>query len=165
MRYFSIAMVGAAVAFSQIALAADMPVKAPRYAPTPALYSWTGFYIGGNVGYSWGNADTDFNAAPVTVATTAGPFTIPGFIGTEAVKPTGFIGGGQIGYNWQLVQNWVAGVEADIQGSGEKTRNSFDVASTYVNPFGGPLGTAVATTAYEAKISWFGTVRGRLGYS
>ena len=34
------------------ALAADMPLKAPpMIAPAPA-WSWTGFYIGGNVGYT-----------------------------------------------------------------------------------------------------------------
>ena len=45
--------------------AADMPVKA-RVAPV-APYNWTGGYIGGNVGYSWGNSDT-----------TVGYFTAPG---------------------------------------------------------------------------------------
>ena len=37
------------------ALAADMPVKA-RPAPPPAVYSWTGCYGGGFVGYGWGNS-------------------------------------------------------------------------------------------------------------
>jgi outer membrane immunogenic protein len=171
MRYLSIAIVAAAsaVAFTQIASAADMPVKAPRYAPTPpaAVFSWTGFYIGGNVGYSWGNADTDFNAAPVTVTTTVGPFSIPGFVGAQSVKPEGIIGGGQIGYNWQFAPNWVAGVEADIQASGEKASNSFSNPSSFTVPGGaGPAtGAAVAMTDYGAKISWFGTVRGRIGYA
>jgi outer membrane immunogenic protein len=39
--------------------AADMAIKAP---PPPApVYSWTGFYVGGNVGYSWGNASGYLN--------------------------------------------------------------------------------------------------------
>jgi opacity protein-like surface antigen len=37
------------------AIAADIPVKAPIRAPA-ASYSWTGFYFGGNVGYSWGSS-------------------------------------------------------------------------------------------------------------
>ena len=37
------------------ALAADMPVKA-RPAPPPAVYSWTGCYGGGFVGYGWGKS-------------------------------------------------------------------------------------------------------------
>src|SRR5262245_41574954 len=40
--------------------AADLPAKAPVLkAPPPAIYNWTGFYVGGNAGYSWGRATTD----------------------------------------------------------------------------------------------------------
>lgn len=175
MRCLSIAIIAAAsaVASAQITWAADMPVKAPRYAPTPppALDSWTGFYIGGNVGYSWGNADTDFNAAPITVNIINNPpissVSLPGFVGSESVKPAGIIGGGQIGYNWQFASHWIAGVEADIQASGQKAGNDFS------NPFsfnvrggaGSSLVAGTAVTDYEAKISWFGTMRGRIGYA
>jgi hypothetical protein len=38
-------------------LAADMPLKAPPPAPT---YNWTGFYIGGNVGYGWTDPTVTF---------------------------------------------------------------------------------------------------------
>jgi outer membrane immunogenic protein len=49
------------------AFAADMAVKAPPPAPAP-VYNWTGWYVGGNVGYSWGNAHTDIagNGTSVT---------------------------------------------------------------------------------------------------
>jgi outer membrane immunogenic protein len=175
MRYLSIAIVAAAsaVAFTQIAWAADMPVKALRYAPTPppAVYSWAGFYLGGNVGYSWGNADTDFNAAPITVNIINNPpitaVGIPGFVGSESVKPAGVIGGGQIGYNWQFASNWVAGVEADIQASGEKAGNNFSNPFSFTVPggAGSALVAGAAVTDYEAKILWFGTMRGRIGYA
>jgi hypothetical protein len=74
---------------------------------TPApVYNWTGFYVGGNIGASFGRAKTDFNAAPVAVTTVAagtsipGPtLIIPGFVGSELTEPAGAIGGGQIGYN------------------------------------------------------------------
>ena len=49
-----------AVAATSMATAADM---APRYtkAPPPIVevWNWTGFYIGGNAGYSWGRGSTD----------------------------------------------------------------------------------------------------------
>ena len=49
----------AAMAASSVASAADM---APRYtkAPPPIVevWTWDKFYIGGNVGYSWGRSDT-----------------------------------------------------------------------------------------------------------
>ena len=48
------------------AMAADMPVKAPK-APPVIPYSWTGFYVGANVGYSWGRANTDFAATNLAV--------------------------------------------------------------------------------------------------
>src|SRR2546422_8996003 len=37
------------------ASAADMAVKAPVYRPAPVGDLWAGFYVGANVGYSWGD--------------------------------------------------------------------------------------------------------------
>jgi outer membrane immunogenic protein len=44
----------AALAFGGTANAADMPVKAAP-APLPALYDWSGIYVGFHSGYSWGS--------------------------------------------------------------------------------------------------------------
>ena len=45
----------AALPFGSAAQAADMPVKAlPPVAPG---VNWTGFYVGGHVGYGWGTKD------------------------------------------------------------------------------------------------------------
>ena len=61
---------------------------------------------------------------------------------------SGVIGGGQIGYNWQPVgSNWVLGLEADFQGSSQKESVT--------------VGALTAT----GKLPWFGTVRGRVGYT
>jgi hypothetical protein len=53
MRRQSIAIIAAAstVAFTQVASAADLPRKAPAYAPPPPAFSWTGFYVGAHAGY------------------------------------------------------------------------------------------------------------------
>ena len=50
------------IAFTQIALAADLPRKAPAYRPSPPVYSWTGFYIGLNAGYGWDHDGIDNTA-------------------------------------------------------------------------------------------------------
>jgi outer membrane immunogenic protein len=148
------------------AFAADMPLKAPPPAPAP-VYNWTGWYLGVNAGASFGNVNTDFNAAPVTVVTNGGTFTVPGFAGSNRVYPDGFMGGGQIGYNWQVSPIWVVGLEADFQGAVEKdSGTAYDPFSlSFVSTCCGTLPVSgAAVTDYEAKIDWFGTVRGRIGY-
>jgi outer membrane immunogenic protein len=148
--------------FATHALAADMPVKAAPPAPAPAAYNWTGWYIGVNVGASFGDVKTDF--APITLTTsTPASFSTPGVFSNREY-PDGFIGGGQIGYNWQVSPIWVVGVEADFQGALEKDHN------TLTGTFSGstvPAGFAVTGSQlldYTTKIDWFGTVRGRIGY-
>ena len=77
---------------------------------------------------------------------------------TRNGKSTGVIGGGQLGYNWQI-GSIVAGIEADIQGSGIKG-SAGPVTDTL-------LGTTTpfipSNLLSSQQVSWFGTVRGRLG--
>src|ERR1700716_244563 len=53
----------ATVALAAPALAADLPARTYTKAPVviPMVYSWTGFYIGGNAGYGWENTRTDYD--------------------------------------------------------------------------------------------------------
>lgn len=89
----------ALVAFAGAASAADMPARmATKAVPYVALYNWTGFYVGANLGYGWGRASDDLGV-------------------TSSMN--GVIVGGQIGYNWQM-NNLVVGLETDFQGSGQK---------------------------------------------
>jgi outer membrane immunogenic protein len=151
-------LLGAAVAMLGIApaLAADM---APRYtkAPPPmvaAVYSWTGFYIGGNVGYGWFDRNSTLadTGTPAFFAATIAAGALPPVYG---VNPRGAVGGGQIGYNWQAGM-WVFGVEADIQGADVKGSTTLN---TSVAPF-----VPITATATE-KLDWFGTARGRVGFA
>jgi outer membrane immunogenic protein len=103
------------------AFAADMAVKAPPSPPPAPVYSWTGWYVGGNVGYSWGDAQPNIagNGSIGVVATTiTTPFS---FADSSSTRLDGIVGGGQIGYNFQFSPRWVLGLEADIQGSGERS--------------------------------------------
>jgi outer membrane immunogenic protein len=163
------------LAASELALAADIGVKAPLPPPTP-VYNWTGFYVGGNIGVGLGTYKTDFNVAPGTfdatrVTTIVTPFsaTIPGSAFPDTLYPGGFVGGGQIGYNWQFSPLWVVGVEGDFQGTDQKEHGNptgnFSVPIMNLRT-GGLDGTLSGISAldYAAKIEWFGTARVRAGY-
>jgi outer membrane immunogenic protein len=79
--------------------APPMPARAPvAYVPAEPMFSWTGFYIGGNVGAGWGRGnvvDSVFGANYTN--------------GNSAT----FLGGGQIGGNYQF-GSFVIGAEADF---------------------------------------------------
>src|SRR4051794_37803065 len=98
MRRLSLGLVAAVctVGLAQIASAA----------PLNSAASWTGFYVGGNAGHSWGRSDTSMPFTDATSGATLNP------INTTS-KLNGLIGGVQAGYNWQT-SNWVLGLEADI---------------------------------------------------
>jgi len=144
------------------ASAADLPIytKAP---PVALVYDWTGFYIGTNLGYSWGRGSTDGNVTGTQNVTTARGAVVltsvntalPTLPLTGRADVNGFIGGGQLGYNWQR-DRWVFGLEGDIQFSNE--RGSGDVCKVA----GCPVGSTVFTRDY--KLDWFGTARGRVGF-
>ena len=148
------------IGLSQFAAAADMPVKAPAYkAPVAKAYNWTGLYVGGNIGYGWGgntggqwDSFTDLSLSPFSEQ----PFTRCRRQSTSGVKPDGIIGGGQIGYDWQISPQWVLGVVADFQASDMHGSASASVTLP---------GFANTVQRNSAKIEWFGTVRGRVGYA
>jgi opacity protein-like surface antigen len=64
---FAFLSTSALVGFGQTASAADMRAPAPVYKAAPAAvvpyYNWTGWYAGGNIGYSWGRTKSDFGLA------------------------------------------------------------------------------------------------------
>ena len=96
---------------------------APHHAPpppAPVMDPWTGFYFGGNIGYSWGRSNTTTTFSNATtgalLSSSSNSFSLPGVLG-----------GLQLGYN-RLNGNWMWGVEADIQGRANEAaiiRSSF----------------------------------------
>ena len=112
--------------------------------PPPPVLSWTGFYIGANVGWA-GAADTITNTGTYTGAGGFGTLLTVGAIpGALTSNNTGFIGGGQIGYNWQVWPDWVLGIEADFEGVDAKSSNALT--------FLGSPGFAGITTAYSREL-------------
>ena len=127
-----------AIALPAAAWGADYPVKAPPVVPVaPLAYSWTGFYIGGNIGGAWaGNSGwTD---------------SISGLAWNNGNNGT-FIGGGQIGFNYQF-GNFVLGVEADADWAANNSNNAVGV----VVP-------AVGTIAISGNDRWISTLAARFG--
>jgi outer membrane autotransporter protein len=123
-----------------IAHAADMPLKAPVL---PAVsYNWSGFYLGGHVGYGWSRVDQ--------LNITGNAAFPPGF--EDVSHQNGWLGGAQLGYNFLLGPNWLAGFEGDFSDSG--VRGDKQLLST-IQP---------RLTDSHDKLDWFATATGRLGF-
>jgi len=140
---------------------AYVPVYLPGYAPliskgaVAAVWTWTGLYIGGNVGRSTGKLDTDTlysdNLGNPLLAT------------STAFKHYGGIGGGQVGYNWQAGRA-VAGLETDVVFAHQRTTDAPACPGAVCNPAITLMGfDAPVPVVHEHNLDWFGTVRARLG--
>ena len=115
------------------ALAADLPSRRapPVYVPPPAIpvFTWTGFYAGGHVGYEFGRSSA-FASNPVL-----------GGLAGSSVKPSGIIGGAHVGYNYStqsipylsgvLGTGGVFGVEGDVDGANYKPRSNLGGIGDY----------------------------------
>jgi outer membrane immunogenic protein len=119
-----------------VAGAADLPVRAPPPPPVPVL-SWTGFYVGANIGGSWSNNDW-------TETLFLTNFSNNGNNGA-------FIGGGQIGGNYQT-GHFVGGGEWD-----------FDWTGSHNGP--GVLIPGVGIVQITGHSRYITTVAARFGYA
>jgi outer membrane immunogenic protein len=126
-----------------VASAADLPVKAPPL-PPPPVFSWTGCYIGGNIGGAWAHSEWQDSRFGLNWGRTS---------------DTRFIGGIQGGCNYQF-QNpgFVIGVEGDFDwlANNGNTR-------TVVVPAGFPrAGDVIALSSNDTRIA---TLAARFGYA
>jgi outer membrane immunogenic protein len=141
--------------------AADLPRALPVKALAAAVpFNWSGFYIGGHVGYGWGEVTGD-SAANITVPPGLGFSNPPGtqiFSFDRNLKPNGALGGGQFGYNYQI-NSTVLGFETDFSWTGQKDVFNFN-ATRFVSGEDYVYGETL-----RAKLEYMGTVRGRLGYA
>ena len=140
----------AVVALAGTAFAADLPSRRapPVFAPPPPIpvFTWTGIYVGGQVGYEFGR-DNGFASA------TANGFGLAG----NSARDTGVIGGAHIGYNFStqslpffggiLGSGFIIGVEGDVDGTTARARYA--------------LGGIAVNTRDDVQ----GSARGRLGYA
>jgi outer membrane immunogenic protein len=143
------------------ALAADMgyPVKAPPMMAVVPVFTWTGFYIGANVGYGWGDAS---GYSPYDNSNYA---TIVGLVTSGSGDPDGWFGGLQAGYNYQFYNNVVLGLEADVQFADMKSTYNYGYTVTNLGDTQQDDADFGVYGKYTTKIDTFGTVRARLGYA
>lgn len=115
----------------------------------PVAANWAGFYLGGNIGSGTGRDRSSLGV----------PFGV-----TEVfnLAPDGINGGVQAGYNWQAA-SWVYGLEIDLQGSTQRDNKTCVLRCT--DPARFATSDGLLSAAYDARLPWFGTVRGRIGYS
>jgi len=130
------------------AFAADLampppPPPAPAAVPVlPPVYNWSGFFVGGHLGYGWGadsmrlTPDSSYAAGTIVPAI--------------AADPRGVVAGVQYGTNWQF-DRIVLGTESDF--SFTDIRRSQTIV------------TSGASNTGEQKLPWFGTTRVRAGYT
>jgi outer membrane immunogenic protein len=134
------------------AFAADMPVKAPIYKAPPPVYTWTGCYVGGNVGGAWAKSDWTYrNINPYDAFGPAGPI-----IGTDnSFSMSDVIGGVQGGCNYEFANNVVVGIEGTWSGTHLDQTNP-NVVQVFA---------PIAAQTVETTINSMYTIAGRLGYA
>jgi outer membrane immunogenic protein len=117
-------------AFSGSAFAAD------SIAAAPVAYEWSGFYVGAQLGYGWGDVKSHDQNIGNGVSDWA-----------DSWNSDGVLGGIHLGYNTAF-NSIVLGAEADIEGSGMSGSVDSDFAGTI-----------------KTKIDVQGSLRARLGYA
>ena len=135
---------------ASMASAADLPRKAPVYVPpAPPPITWTGCYIGGNIGWIGGRVSSDFNG---------GDSIFSNNFNDNHSTNSGFAGGGQIGCDYQWPgTGWVIGFRNMFDGTSLRRDRNFG----FVDPSDPDFGNFQLHT----RLNWFDTLTGRVGYS
>ncbi len=149
-------LLAASLLAANTASAADIVAPYTKAPIMAQVFSWTGFYVGGNVGYGRSHSNFDANVTPGSFFTPASILFLSTLADGSASKD-GFTGGGQIGYNYQFAPSWVVGVEADANAlSHTATRNASGLT---------PGGTTILSFANSMESEWIATARARIGYT
>ena len=146
----------ASLALTQFASAGDLGSR--TIPPAPAVYNWSGPYVGLNAGGAWGTSDptTTLAFSPIGWFNITSPPAVNA-VGAQSIDTSGFTGGGQFGVNWQ----WgaiVLGAETDFQ----YFRLSDSASGSRVYPCCAP---AAFTVSSSLQTDWLWTLRPRLGFA
>ncbi|WP_210254944.1 outer membrane protein [Methylocapsa sp. S129] len=166
-----IVRLGLAVAvFVGVAWSHEAKADGPAVAPAPnapmlalaAPYNWSGFYIGANVGGSWGRSSSN---VVFDKASHSGVIETP--IGSASQAMGGVLGGYQGGYNFQA-NGMVFGLEGDFQATSQQRdavlSDTAVIPHICIAPCAPPPPTlTTGTLDYARSLPWFATLRGRVG--
>lgn len=128
---------GALLAVSGSAIAADIDMADPAY-------DWSGFYLGAQTGYLWGDGDTYAYVAAGTI------------LRRGEQKADSWLGGLYAGYNWQPTSGVVFGVDADFA-----FMNANSGLEGTVTAAGGPGGA----NFHGTDVDWTSAFRLRAGFT
>lgn len=150
MRYLIVAPVFGLISAS-VALAAD--VVAPyrpeqQVAPIASGFSWTGFYLGGQVSDFLGGMTSKSSDGSIWSAADKG----------NSPHPAGFSGGLYAGFNVGFDNNFVLGVDSDMLWSGEE-----DTRTIRTRDYNG--GDGDDFLKWQLKQKWSSSARVRVGFS
>jgi outer membrane immunogenic protein len=132
-----VAALAVTVALNGPTRAADMAAKAPPPAPVVApLPNWSGFYLGGTLGYGWTKVDGGASE----------------FVGSNSLN--GGLVGVHSGFNWQNGQ-WVIGYEGDYSGTlgNNWSKTAYSVPQQDFN------------TGVHGELNGLSSIRARLGWA
>jgi outer membrane immunogenic protein len=128
-----------AFALPTLVQAADLPYRSapPVFGTAVPVFTWTGFYVGAQAGYAWGDTRN------LSVTTRTGR---PGGV-SENYSPDGAVGGAHAGVNLQF-GHLVVGGEVDLEATGIEGQT-----------------TRAGRNRTELTADWQGSVRGRVGFA
>jgi outer membrane immunogenic protein len=127
------------------AQAADLGVPSRSYYPPlpPAIYDWTGVYLGGHIGGGLLTDSVSQNAVAPTVS----------LLSSGHLRPAGVIGGAQVGANYEFAP-WVLGIEA-----------TWTDSAINGNTLIGTTNALVPQERFTSQAQWFAALTGRVGYA
>ena len=135
----------AILAATGASFAADLPSRRapPVYVPPVPVFTWTGIYVGGQIGYEFGRDAFQYGG-------------ILPYVYGAGYRPDGVVGGAHVGYNFSsqglfgnlLGAGGVIGIEGDVNGSG------------YSRSVGVIPGVTLST-----RTPIDGSIRGRIGFA
>ena len=147
----------AAANFALVTAASAADIQAPMpyvKAPVAPQASWTGFYLGGSIGFRSLRSD----ATTTSLVEDGAPIDLTGAALSEPLDGTAVRLSPYLGYNSQVAPQWVLGIEGDFGFANQTTRLAgFEFSSSFFN-----VGSDADSLALNA--TWDASLRARAGY-